>query len=409
MMTGRILQLGKFHPIRGGVEKVMYDLTLGLSERGVPCDMLCAEAEPSTGGEAASAAARQRGIPSETSVTPASGLFGTTEIWLNQRARIFRAKTWFKAYSTMVSPAMVWKLWRMRKDYSLIHIHHPDPMAALALLLSGHKGPVVLHWHSDIEKQKLLLRLYKPLQDWLLRRADLIVGTTSVYLEESPFLKGFQDKTLAVPIGIDEVSPDPEAVARVRDKYPGKKLVFSLGRLVGYKGYSVLVQAAKHLPDDCLVLIGGSGPLKEDLQRQVDREGLDGKVKLLGRIPDEELPAFYGACDLFCLSSILKTEAFAIVQVEAMSCGKPIVATQIPGSGVPWVNKSGESGLNVPPRDPVALARAIGAMLSDDKLRASLSAGARRRYEELFRKETMVDRVVLAYKEVLKRKKNDCE
>ena len=190
-------------------------------------------------------------------------------------------------------------------------------MACLALFLSGYKGPVVLHWHSDILKQKMLLKLYSPLQNWLLRRAKVIVGTTPVYVQESPFLENIQRKVISVPIGIDEMKPVPGRVAQIKERYAGKKIIFSLGR------------------------------------------------------------------DLFCLSSIWKTEAFGIVQIEAMSCGKPVIAMNIPESGVSWVNINRFSGINVKPEDADALAEAITAVLTDECLYEELARGARRRYETM--------------------------
>ena len=208
----KILQLGKFYPVRGGVEKVMYDLMTGLSERGVDCDMLCALSQ---GGP--------RTIP------------------VNAHARLIGCRTWAKVAATMISPAMIFSLRRRCGEYDIIHVHHPDPMACLALFLSGYRGKVVLHWHADIEKQKMLLELYRPLQEWLLGRADLIVGTTPVYTAESPCLVRVLHKTACLPIGVDPVVPDPEKVDALRRKYPGRKIIFSLGRLVAYKGYRYLI------------------------------------------------------------------------------------------------------------------------------------------------------------------------
>lgn len=367
----KILQLGKFYPVRGGVEKVAYDLMLGLSARGVDCDMLCA----ATRGKG-------RVIP------------------VNAKARVICCHTWVKAAATMISPMMIWRLGKVARRYDIIHVHHPDPMACLALLLSGYRGKVVLHWHSDIQKQKTLLRLYLPLQRWLLRRADRVVGTTPVYLAESPFLGGVQGKTRCLPIGVRAMSPAPEAVETIRRAYPGKRIVFSLGRLVAYKGYCYLVEAAKYLRDDCVVLIGGTGALREELEAQILREGLRDKVRLLGRVSDEDLPAYYGACDVFCLSSVMKTEAFGIVQIEAMSCGKPVVATRIPHSGVAWVNQHGVSGINVEPRDAKALAQAIDLLTHDETTYRRYSEGAARRYRELFTQERMIDECMKLYTEL---------
>ena len=138
----RILQLGKFYPVRGGVEKVMYDLTKGISSLGIRCDMMCAASEGPTRVEK-----------------------------VNDNADLILCHTVRKVAGTMLSPAMITELRRRCGDYDIIHIHHPDPMAALALRLSGYKGRVILHWHSDILKQKFLLKFYLPVQNWLIDRA----------------------------------------------------------------------------------------------------------------------------------------------------------------------------------------------------------------------------------------------
>ena len=367
----RILQVGKFYPIRGGVEKVMYDLMVGLSSRNIYCDMLCAVTE------------RQKpGI-----------------IRLNSYAQLLCMSVWFKLFATMISPAMIVKLRKIRHAYDIIHIHHPDPMACLALFLSGFKGKVVLHWHSDILKQKMLLRFYRPLQQWLIRRADLIVGTTPVYVQQSPFLQHVQDKVADLPIGVDELKADPDVVAQIRERYTGRKIIFSLGRLIEYKGYEYLIRAAKYLDDKHIILIGGKGHLKDQLQQLIDELDVSEKVELLGFIPDDATTAaYFMACDVFCLSSIWKTEAFGIVQIEAMSCSKPVVATTITESGVSWVNDDGISGYNVEPQNAEALADAIRKILSDQQRYTELCAGARQRYEMMFTQEKMVDKCQKLYK-----------
>lgn len=366
----KILQLGKFYPIQGGVEVVMYKLAQGLSERGISCDLFYASRD----GE-------------------------TSDIDLNAHCRIFRSKTLFEAKATMISPGMIWKLRHIHKDYDIIHIHHPDPMAALALFCSGFKGKVVLHWHADIVRQNKLLLYYKPLQNWLIRRADLIVGTSPVYVRESDALKDVQHKTVVVPIGVtppetQHVSPMPAILERFR----GKTIIFTLGRLVLYKGFEYLVEAARYLPDDYVVLIGGDGNLHQSLENQIKAEGLEDKVHLLGFIPLQELTAYFKACRLFCLSSIDKREAFAIVQVEAMAFGKPIVSTDIPGSGVPWVNMNGESGITVEPCNSRALADAIVELSSDEARYQRFCEQARQRYERLFRYEVMINKMEEVYK-----------
>ena len=364
-----ILQLGKFYPLRGGVEKVAYDLTEGLPAYGMACDMLCA------------ASAGKGGV---TTIRP--------------DARLITCRTWKKVAATMIAPTMITTLQRIKQDYDIVHVHHPDPMACLALYLSGYKGKVAVHWHSDIQKQHLLLWLYRPLQNWLIKRAEKIIGTTPVYLTGSPFLRHTQAKTLCIPIGVDPIQPDPAKVSAIQKRYAGKKIIFSLGRLVHYKGFENLIEAATLLGDDYVVLIGGTGPLSGKLQAQIQRSGLQQKVHLLGYLTDEERQAHYGACSVFCLCSIQKTEAFGIVQIEAMSCGKPVIATNIPQSGVSWVNAHGVSGLNVLPGNAAELANAIETVTKDEKDYKLYAQKARDRYESLFTKEQMIEKCLNLYK-----------
>ena len=363
----KVLQLGKFYPIRGGVEKVMWDLTSGLSARGIDCDMLCAELEKDE------------------------------IIHLNEHGRVICVKAWMKKAATMIAPKMVTWLRKHKDEYDIIHVHHPDPMACLALRLSGFKGRVILHWHSDILKQKTLLKFYAPLQRWLIRRADTIIGTTPVYLKESPYLQDAQDKTVAVPIGIEPVTFDPTLSEQWKMRYPGKKLVVSIGRLVPYKGYPYLISAARQLGPGYQVLIVGDGPIRESLENDIRINGVEGTVKLLGYVEDNEAHALLAACDVFVLSSVMKTEAFGIVQIEAMSLEKPVIATKIPESGVSWVNADGVSGLNVPVRDATALSEAIRRICSDDSLHQVLAQGARSRYLENFTIERMIEKTIKVY------------
>jgi len=368
----KVLQLGKFYPIRGGVEKVMWNLTKGLGEQGQEVDMLCASLSRDA-----------------------------NTIQLGPSARVICVPALIKLAATMISPAMIFRLRTMIRDaarkgkpYDIIHIHHPDPMAAVALFFSGWKGKVVLHWHSDILKQKTLLFFFKPLQNWLLRRADRIVGTTPVYVAESPFLQDYKEKLTCLPIGIDPLPSGGAAAQAIRERFEGKKIVWSLGRLVGYKGFEYLIGAIKYLPEDYVLIIGGEGPLHGELEKLSLKYGVSDRVHLIGRKCDEECAAWFDACDVFVMSSIKRTEAFGIVQIEAMSLGKPVVSTRIPGSGVSWVNQDGESGLTVPVCDSRSIAEAVQKVCLSN---AEYGAGAHKRYEKLFTFDKMISGCIQIY------------
>ena len=363
----KVLQLGKFYPIRGGVEKVMESLTKGLSEKGLDCDMLCAS-------------------------------FDGNKHWqiikLNEHGRIFVVPTMLKAAGTMIAPGMIGWLRKHAAAYDIIHIHHPDPMAALALLLSGFRGRVILHWHSDILSQRFFLFFYRPLQKWLIRRAERIVGTSPVYIRESPDLTNVQDKCMAVPIGIDPLRPVPEKVSAIREQFPNNKLILSIGRLIPYKGYPYLIEAMTLLPKNYHLVIGGTGPLHEQLMQMIQDKGLQERITLTGFIPEPDLPAWFGACDCFVLASTMKTEAFGIVQVEAMSCHKPVMATKIPHSGVAWVNEEGVSGHNVTPGNPKEYAAVIQDLAENA---TKYGESAYLRYLKIFTREKMIQQIKELY------------
>jgi len=368
----KILQLGKFYPIRGGVEKLEYDLCEGISERGIRCDMLCA-----------SAGCEQ------------------PVVRLNENSSVYVCRSWFTMLSTKISPDMIVQLRKMAANYDIIHIHHPDPMAGLALRLSGYKGKVVLHWHSDILAQKRALVFYRPLQEWLIKRADVIIGTSPKYISESSDLENGRNKCVAIPLGTIPATPVGEdEIKAFRDQIGAKKIIFSLGRLVEYKGFKHLIEAFKYLPEDYKCIIGGEGPLEQSLKQMVWDQKMTDRIIFTGRIESDKLPLYYASCDAFCVSSIWKTEAFAWVLIEAMSYGKPCVATKIPGSGVSWVNADGVSGINVNTEDAEDLARGILTVFESDNY-AKFAQNAYERYCSLFTREGMVDSCLKEYEKLL--------
>jgi rhamnosyl/mannosyltransferase len=187
--------------------------------------------------------------------------------------------------------------------------------------------------------------------------------------------------------------------AEIRARYPGKRLVFGLGRHVYYKGFEYLIRAMNDVPD-AVAIIGGTGPLSGMYARLVADLGLSSKVDLVGRIDDADLPAYYHACDLYCLPSTEKSEAFGIVQLEAMACGKPVVCSRL-DNGVNYVSVDEVTCLAVPPRDPKALARAINRLLDDEALRVRLGTAGLARVRDHFTMERMGRETLAVYQRVL--------
>ena len=192
----RILHVGKWYPWTGGVETVRDDIVGGISSLGIDCDMLC---EAPLGEKGA-------------------------EFILNEHSKVITAGTKFKITRVPITPGIITKFRKMARNYDIVHIHQPDPIAIVAIMLSGFKGKVVTHWHADIDEYPLLQKLYNPLPNWLLRRSDVIIATTQITADASSNLKPFKDKITIMPIGIKDPTPQPEMAEEIRKQYDGKRV-----------------------------------------------------------------------------------------------------------------------------------------------------------------------------------------
>ena len=370
----KILQVGKFFPPQvGGMETFLYDLTNELNKKGIQTDVVC------------------------------SNINSSTKIENINNYKVVRVANIGIIASTSISPIMIKCLREISNNYDIVHIHHPNPTANLALMLSRFKGKVLIHWHSDIVKQRVLLRFYKPFLLRMLKRADRIIATSPPYAEHSEFLKKFMHKVNVIPFGIDinkMNNIDKDVVKQIKARYLNKKIIFSLGRLTYYKGFDYLIESAKYIPDNYVVLIGGDGELKRKLELMINRNKLTKKVFLLGNISHGEVYSYFEASDLFVLPSIERSEAFGIVQIEAMYFKKPIVSTNIIGSGVPWVNENGITGYVVEPRNPEKIAEAIVKILDNEDTYNSFSNNAYKRFVEKFHINVAVKKIIDLYNEL---------
>lgn len=370
----KVLQLGKYYPPHfGGIETVTFDLCEGLNEKGIQTDVLC------------------------------SNIDNTYEELVYKSHTIYRTKSLGIFASTPISFQIITKLKKIADEYDIIHVHLPNPMTTLAIFLVRPKAKIVLHWHSDIVKQKYILKIFNPLQNWLLKRADKIIATSPKYIEGSIPLKRYITKVESIPLGIDpnKIVSSDEKVKSILKKYKNKKIIFSLGRLEYYKGFEYLIKAAQYLDDSYIILIGGTGSLYDELKKIIIEHDLENKVTLLGRVSEDELGNYFQASDIFCLPSVAKSEAFGVVQLEAMCFNKPLIATKIVGSGVDWVNQDGVTGINVPIKNPHAIAEAIIKILSNKEIYMKYSNNSGKRFNELFTKKHMIDNFIQLYKKLL--------
>ncbi|MDE6779999.1 MAG: glycosyltransferase [Ruminococcus sp.] len=288
------------------------------------------------------------------------------------------------------------KLFRkMSAKADIIHIHVPFPLADFALLLSGYKGAVIVSWHSDIVKQKKLLTLYKPLLKYLLNRADCILVATEGHISGSEWLPEYRKKCKILPYGLDAGEYlNIERVPFLTEKctYPDSIKIFFTGRLVYYKGVDVLIKAFSQVKSNCELFIAGTGVLENSLKEKVREYGISDRVHFLGFLSERQLKQSYADCDIFVLPSVAKSEAFGIVQLEAMVYGKPVINTNLP-SGVPYVSVHGKTGLTVQPENPRQLAKAIETLCRNKTLREKFGQYARKRVLTDFNQKYIIEKL----------------
>jgi len=304
-----------------------------------------------------------------------------------------------------VSPDWIRQFLRMLREFrpTLLHVHLPNPSAFWMLGLPAARAlPWVLHWHADVPEDtghrglQLAYPLYRGFERRLLSRASRVIATSSRYLEASAPLRPFADRMRVVPLGLGDA---PAAGDAPEWPQPGGLRLLAVGRLSFYKGFEVLIDALARVDGASLLLIG-DGERDAALRQRIAASGLGDRVRMLGRVDDAGLEAAYRACDLLCLPSLDRAEAFGLVLLEAMRAGKAVLASDIPGSGVGEVIDPGRSGRLVAPGDVDGWVTALREIIAHPDQLAALGANGRRRWIERFRIEPVADAITTIYREL---------
>jgi glycosyltransferase involved in cell wall biosynthesis len=360
----RVLHLGKFYPpYRGGVETYLAGLCQHLTSKVQLRVIVAGDCEPR--------AELIGGVP------------------------VLRLKTWKVIASTPVCAGMIEAIRSWPCD--IVHLHWPNPFAVLTYLMSGSPAKLVITYHSDVIRQRFLAALFSPILKYLLSRADAIIVTSPNFVEHSSTLRRYRHHCRVVPLGIcpeDLLETGKSEAQELRARF-GTPIVMAAGRLVYYKGLEYLIDAMKSVKAHLVVV--GTGPLREQLQLQIRRDGLTDRVTLVGEV--DRIAPYYHAADVFVLASTARSEAFGIVQLEAMACGKPVINTRL-DSGVPFVSFHGATGLTVEPANAAELGSALRVLLHNDRFRNRLGAAGRCRVAQEFRLELMAERTLALYWEL---------
>lgn len=356
----------------GGVEQVIHHIARGANRFGIKTDVL--------------------------SLTP-DHMPRTFEVdgYLTHRVRLN-----MQIASTGFSLSAFRRFAQLANQADVIHYHFPWPFMDVVHFVTRIKKPSVVTYHSDIIRQKNLLKLYRPLMWKFLGSMDWIVATSPNYLSTSDVLARYPQKTSVIPIGLDKAAyPKPRPVRlQLWQEKLGPKFFLFVGVIRYYKGLHVLMEAAQgtYYP----IVIVGAGPIEDELKAQAAKLGLR-NIHFLGRLPDEDKVALLTLCSGVLFPSHLRSEAFGISLLEGAMYCKPMISSEI-GTGTTFINIADQTGLVVPPSDPAALRQAMRYLWEHPKQAAEMGQRAGERYLKYFTADQMVRSYVELYKDLFKRR-----
>lgn len=353
----------------GGVEQVIHQLCLGAKKFGVDSEVF--------------SLTRHR-VPR------------TVEM---EGYRVHRARMDLQVASTSFSVSAFLRFAQLAQSADIIHYHFPWPFMDLMHFATRIKIPTVVTYHSDVVRQKVLLKAYRPLKRRFLNSVDSIVATSPNYLATSELLNRFAHKVSVIPIGLDRSTypvPDPLQINLWRNRF-GERFFLFVGVLRYYKGLHILIEAAKGR--DYPIVIVGAGPIEQELKIQAQRLGVH-NIHFIGRLPDSDKVALLMLCYAVIFPSHLRSEAFGISLLEGGMFGKPMVSSEI-GTGTTYINVAKETGLVVPPSDSLALGQAMDYLWEHPEEAEEMGRRAEARYWELFTADQMVHSYVDLYHDLL--------
>ena len=384
----RVLHVGKFYPpFAGGMENFLADLLPAQQALGIKVAALVHHQGPGWRAE----------VPSIGHPGP----------------KVYRAPCLGQMLYVPLSPTFPWWLNRVIRDFvpDLLHLHLPNTSAFAAMMLPrARRIPWLVHWHADVvasvidRRLALAYGLYRPFEQRLLSRSRSIIVTTPPYLEASQALTSWRERCTVIPLGLDSArlpEADTSSLKEADQLWGTTGLrVLTIGRLTYYKGHEVLIRAAALLPG-IKVLILGQGEHRQRLQDLIISLGLTDRVTLTGFVNKNEVTALLASCDLFCLPSLERTEAFGLVLLEAMRYGKAVIVSDIPGSGAPWVVQQASNGRLFTPGNAQVLAQKIAALRADTWGRQRLGQAGNNALQRQFGIEAVARAIIDLYEAVV--------
>jgi rhamnosyl/mannosyltransferase len=356
---------------------------------------------PSVGGMETYARQLCSGIPKhgiEPSILTFNNIARIKTAWERvDEIPVRRVACQLRLFSQPVSLSFRAEMRHLISETDLVHLHSPFPNAEM--LYKYISKPLVVTWAVDPvnTRWEKLFPLFRPSLIRVLEMARKIVLIGPNLLEHSPTLQQYQQKCDVIPLAYSHVKgSEPMSTGRKLNR--ARPTILFVGKLRKYKGVEYLIRALQHIPE-VLLRVVGNGEELGNLRKIANKLGVDSRVTFLVDVPNEHLPVEYKNANIFVLPSIDASEAFGIVQAEAMSYGLPVINTNLQ-SGVPFVSLNGVTGVTVPPDDPVALAAAIKSLCDEPIFYENCSRNALQR-AKLFTEENMIEKYAEVYRECI--------
>lgn len=351
-----VLHISKYYlPFRGGLEEVVTSLAEGAFQKGHHARVLCAAHE--------------------------SSLDSREEI---NGVDVFRYKTLAKVASQPICLAYLTKLREHLQWADIVYLHTPNPLAEFAcLLLKNKTNQVFILHHSDIIKQKILRKVYRPLQNLVYSSAKRIIVATENHIRYSTICSHYSEKCSTIPFGLRARS------TKITRKNAAPNFALFVGRLVEYKGISIALSAMSQVRGKLVIV--GEGPLEAELKGLSNKIGVEDKVDFLGRVSDERIDELLSECLFLVLPSISAAENFGLVQVEAMMHAKAVISSKLL-SGASTVVEDNITGLQVEPGNSDELAQKMNYLFENPEIAHEMGRKGHERFKTNYSYEVMVDR-----------------
>lgn len=375
-----------FHPVVGGIETYAFNLAKGLVDAGHKVKVYTAK------------------LPHTPTYEDYQGI------------QIHRFRAIARLFNYPILPGLLRALTRDQCDILHAHINSPITVDLTTFASQLTTTPLVITYHADALMSDLAgpIPFFRTWLDHIYRRArkraadtaKQLIVTSPMYRNTSHFLQDYLHKTTVIPATINPYFLDsPHTTTQAKESFgftSNTTLLLFVGRLVPYKGLHTLLQAFQqihtHNPSVHLAFVG-SGPLQSHLQKTSKHLKISTAVHFLGVLSRRRLRDAYTACDIFVLPSRSRSEAFGIVQLEAMAQEKPVVATTV--GGVPYVTRNEETGLLVPPKNIRALKTALQRLIEDPALQQRLGHAGRKRVLTYFTREVTTRKLEAVYNTIL--------